>query len=378
MNHQHFGATTILDCADIAGSWIWGASMPTDDAGEQSPPTQEAGRTPEKTGALSWLRKFDRWLNVVKGLTLFTVLSSLVTLLSGLIIGYFQYVNAYQEKVRAQAASDMSAAKETFTDISKKFSDAQTLQQLLFRDFAMAAGQNLNGDALRMAVADARAIFQKYEEARLALLKAGELMARNAEIHIDWATEFHDPREPHFPNSDPLTRTLLRDRNFDCDNNLPEYTKPRDSVKENKICLSQRDQVSKWAIGLCPNEKEKGLPVRIDWFSAKHQVLTMHYCFQTLHERLAPARSWASQKDPGVVTASRVELEQMQSAIDNQAARLNAFMGLALFQMETIRQNYQAARYVCHIPLVSSLPFIEGCDPLRTAPFIHAGRPPKS
>jgi hypothetical protein len=288
--------------------------------------------------------------------------------LSSLIVAYFQYVNAYEEKVRAQAVSDMSAAKDTFNDISKKFSDAQTLLQLLFRDFTAASDQNASDSARRLAVEDAQAILKKYDETRLSLLEAGEVMARNAEIHIDWATEFRDTREPHYPNSDPLTQTLLRDRNFDCDNYLPDYRNPHNSTGNGNTCLSQRDQVFKWAVGLCPNEKEKGEPVRIDWFSAKHQVLTMHYCFRTLHERLAPARSWASGKDAGPVAASRVELEQMQKAIDNQAARLNEFMGLALFQMEAIRQNYQAAGYICHIPLVSSLPF-KGCNPLKTTPF---------
>ena len=39
--------------------------------------------------------------------------------------------HAYQDKVSAQAKEDMTAATTTFTDISKAFSEAQTLQQIL-------------------------------------------------------------------------------------------------------------------------------------------------------------------------------------------------------------------------------------------------------
>src|SRR5467141_2185304 len=53
-----------------------------------------------------------------------------------------QYLNAYQEKVSAQAKEDMTAATNTFIEIANAFSEAQTLQQILFFDFSGALDDN--------------------------------------------------------------------------------------------------------------------------------------------------------------------------------------------------------------------------------------------
>ena len=60
---------------------------------------------------------------------------------------------------------------------------------------------------------------------------------------------------------------------------LTTTTKPKDAFI--RICAG-------------PNDKEAK---RINWYSAKHHVLTMHYCLEAAHNKLAAARQWASGSD---------------------------------------------------------------------------------
>ena len=99
--------------------------MPNDDTHEI------AERTKCTDAPLRWLWKFNHGFDLVKGLSLVTVLSSLA-------VGYFQYLNAYQEKVSSQAKEDMASAAATFTEISRAFSEMQALQQTLYSDFTRA------------------------------------------------------------------------------------------------------------------------------------------------------------------------------------------------------------------------------------------------
>ena len=102
--------------------------MPNDDTHKPPP---EADDMAPKSAPLRWLRQFIDGFKIVTGLSLITVLSSVA-------IGYFQYLNAYQEKVSSQAKEDMTLAAGTFTEISRAFSEMQALQQTLYTDFARA------------------------------------------------------------------------------------------------------------------------------------------------------------------------------------------------------------------------------------------------
>ena len=87
---------------------------------QQAPP--DGNGDPPRPGTLSWVRKFDQGVDLVKGLSVFTVLSSIA-------VGYFQYLNAYQDKVSTQAKEDMASATASFTEISGAFSEIMALQQ---------------------------------------------------------------------------------------------------------------------------------------------------------------------------------------------------------------------------------------------------------
>jgi hypothetical protein len=330
---------------------------------------------------LSWLGQIDHWLRLAGGLTIFTVVSSIA-------VACFQYSNDYQDKVSAQAKDDMKGATDTFTDVSKRFSEAQILQQMLFLDFSNAFDGHVSAGQRPVATRQAQSIIANYEASAIALLEAGDLIARDAEIYIDWASNFkRDSAQPSHPAGDPLSLSVLKSYDFDCKDHLPLFVSTdeeagrSDRESTRSVCALDRSERLARAknspvVNLCPRQKDKtdAEAVTIDWFSARHQALTLHFCFEALHERLGLIRSWAARPEgrPPTREVVRTEREQIRTAIDNQATRLEAFMGLATFRMETIRLNYRPAGFVCHLPVVSWTVSLvsDACTPLSTSPFI--------
>ena len=194
--------------------------MAGDDANQVSP---DRKLVPEHKGWRGRLGRFfgktNRVLSYAKGLPV-------ITLVGSLLVGYFQYLNAYQEKVSAQAKEDMTAATNTFIEIANAFSEAQTLQQILFFDFSGALDDNTEASEQALTTKDARGIFPAYEHARKTLRQNSSLLARKAEIYIDWASDFgRDAAQARTPTTDPLTQPLLGAYNFDCDDaaNFPQF-----------------------------------------------------------------------------------------------------------------------------------------------------------
>ena len=364
--------------------------MAGDDANQVSP---DRKLVPEHKGWRGRLGRFfgktNRVLSYAKGLPV-------ITLVGSLLVGYFQYLNAYQDKVSAQAKEDMTAATNTFMEIANAFSEAQTLQQILFFDFSGALDDNTEASEQALTTKDARGIFPGYEHARKTLRQNSSLLARKAEIYIDWASDFgRDAAQARTPTTDPLTQPLLGAYNFDCDDaaNFPQFetassesgkgasAKPVSGKPNEDPCQVDKDQGNydppKSYVNLCARQNGAIVPskpaITIHWYSAKHQLLTMHYCFQTLHARLLPARDWASQSDlsPQRRAEFLAEREQTRTELDNQVMRLNAFMSLAMFQMENIRVKYRPVGFVCHIPFVTPVVslFSNYCTPVRTAPI---------
>jgi hypothetical protein len=107
--------------------------------------------------------------------------------------------------------------------------------------------------------------------------------------------------------------------------------------------------------------------VRIYWYSAKHEVLTMHYCLEAAHDRLAAVRDWASnnQRDQATEQQILADADKVSAELNGLARRLNAFTSLALSQMERIRVKYRPAGVLCSVPFVRDL--FARCFPIRTA-----------
>ena len=90
-------------------------------------------------------------------------------MLSSLAVGYFQYLNAYQEKVGSQAKEDMASATATFTEISRTSAEMQALQQTLYSDFTRAVHDRSDASDQALGTKNAQAISKRYEDARIAL-----------------------------------------------------------------------------------------------------------------------------------------------------------------------------------------------------------------
>ena len=161
---------------------------------------------------------------------------------------------------------------------------------------------------------NARTISERYEKAQIALRENIDVLTRKAEVYIDWASDtYRDPADKHNVDDDPLSRQVLRDYAFDCSDkyNFPAFGNvhtedddtPVKEVADDEYCaiaekrgVDDRTRPKDAFIRICagPNDKDAK---RIYWYSAKHHVLTMHYCFETAHNRLAAARQWASRSD---------------------------------------------------------------------------------
>lgn len=352
--------------------------MPNDDT-HKPPPA--AGNAP-KSGPLRWLWKFNHGLDIVKGLSMVTVLSSLA-------VGYLQYLNAYQEKVGSQAKEDMAAATTTFTEISRAFSEVQALQQTLYSDFTRAIREKSDASDKALDLKNAQAISERYEKARIALRENIDMLTRKAEVYIDWASDtYRDPADKHNVDGDPLSRKVLRDYAFDCSDkhNFPAFGNvhaedddtPAKHVADDQYCaiaekpgVDDKTMPKDAFIRICAGPQDKASK-RIYWYSAKHHVLTMHYCFEATHNKLTAARQWASRSERDAAKEREiVEREkEINAQLDDLAGRVSAFSSLALYQMERIRVKYRPVGFLCSVPLVRNIPRVN-CFPIRTASLIH-------
>jgi len=351
--------------------------MPSD-ATHSPPPVAEdiAPKSAERTEIAEpcWRDRVGRTFRGANNVISYLIGLPVVTVLGGLFVGYYQYLNAYEEKLRIRAERDVRTATATFTEISKKFSEAQMLQQAIFSDFSSAFDDNASAEERAAATRHAKGIAPAYEKAWIGLLESGDAMARNAEMHIDWAIDLNrKPGADHYPNSDLVSLSLLHTYNFDCNDNFPKFVQEQLLPKGKADSCQSFDPDRPFFTLICPRQKVDAKPrppIAIQWYSAKHLVLTMNYCFHALHQRMAKVHSWASREEPGAALgpAFPAEREQLKKEIDNQTSRLEAFMGLALFQIEAVREKYRPLGSKCHLPFVSW--WDEQCMPLPTKPFV--------
>ena len=345
------------------------------DHAERSPQAATAPRRGLWQQIVSW----DRQFSLAKGL-------AVVTLLTSLFGGYFQYLNAYQEKVSTQARDDMTAATATFLEISNAFAQMQSQQQLLYADFIRTSRDKTAASEQSLNASNAKDISDAYEKARVALSENINVLARKAEIYIDWPSDTgRDPAAKRNVNDDPLSPALLRAYDFNCADraNFPRFGDvsfkppatgtPAPELSDDAFCAAgvRPDPDVPTTPGdafarICPAKNDKPA-VRIYWYSAKHEVLTMQYCLEAAHDRLAAVRGWASknERDPEGERQALADADKIGAQLDGLAKRLNAFTSLALSQMERIRVKYRPVGFVCSVPFARDL--FERCFPIRTA-----------
>ena len=215
-----------------------------------------------------------------------------VGVLTPVVVGHFQYLSAYHDKVKEVGAQQTAAAEKAFTDVSSAMSKAITLQQFLYFNYRDALGAKVDGDDRALEAKNARNLYPQYDELRTALRENIDLMARQVEITLDWASDpGHNDAQGGILGVDPMSRIALGAYNFDCDNEkfMPNFE------------IGHAD-LPPTAEMLAANPKATAL--RVDWNSTNYQLLTLYYCFEGDHKWIAAARAWAANStvDPAAKT----------------------------------------------------------------------------
>jgi hypothetical protein len=224
-----------------------------------------------------------------------------------------------------------------------------SLQERLIFGFYDAVKQKIDTDGNAYGTKSARAMIGGYESSYAALRENINLIGKKMEIYLDWASDLNrDPAMMVSPTADPISTSSLGNYNFDCDKDMPSFEK-------NKSTLLLKDKT--------------GHVLNVDWNSAKHNVLTIYYCFYTIHDAMKPVRQWASS-DP-VGASEQGSFIKQESAIKdrlaNQVMRLNTFMGVAMNEIEQIRVKYRPNGFLCNVPIVREVVFSKRCMPVRTS-----------
>jgi len=336
-------------------------------------PRQAVAASP---GFWTRIQAFDGRLSIAKGFTA-------VTLLTGFFGGYFQYLNSYEDKVSTLAKADMQSATSTFVEISNAFAEAEMLQQLIFFDFAAALDAGPDAGEKGMVTQAGNDVFPSYVKARTALRQNSSVFAHKAEIYIDWASDLgRDPSTQQTLDGDPLTEALLGSYNFDCDapKNFPNFAGGNRAAPAPAAPRCRGDFLdvdNPLRTSLCARRPATGEidpdrpSITIDWHSAKHHVLVMHYCFEATHSEIHTARIWASKNEVSDdrVGQFRANEERYKSSLNGEVTRLNAFMTVGMSQLERIRLKYRPSGFFCHVPLVRDAIglFSNKCTPIGTA-----------
>jgi hypothetical protein len=93
---------------------------------------------------------------------------------------HVDYLTAYQAKLKEIGEQQMKAAEGTYSEVSKSFSEAITLQQLLFFNYRDAARAGTQGNDDALEAKNARAIYLKYDELRTNLRENIDPLSRAA------------------------------------------------------------------------------------------------------------------------------------------------------------------------------------------------------
>jgi hypothetical protein len=312
---------------------------------------------------------------------------SILSCVAGLLGGYFQYLNAYQEQVREQAKADMAAATAEFVEISNAYAEAQTLQQRIYSDFLDSISDKSDSGIRKMVTGAGHATFQHYIKAKVELQHNSDVFARKAQIYIDWPSNLgHNAANTKAMDGDPLTEALLENYNFECDApaNLPHYVLPKSAnvaagLSDDEVCAAanapKETMVGSGTLICAVDDQGKvdhsKHAMAINWQSAKHHLLVMHHCFEVAHEQISTARIWASDND---VSERRkndflANADKYQTSLNDQTKRLDSFMNLVMSELDRIQVKYRPAGPFCHVPLLRELigTFSSRCTPLRTA-----------
>lgn len=304
-------------------------------------------------------RGFWRLVEIANEKFAYIVGLPIVTVVGTFLASHYQYLSAYDDKVNAIGKEQIAAAEATFTNVSGQLSKAITLQQLLYFNYRDATKTRRDGDPQALETKNARIIFKDYDDLRTQLRENIDLMARRVEIAIDWASNKNRDAANAGPfGGDPMSRIALGNYDFNCDVDkfMPSFKRPHVDVPPTKAML----------------KKDLNAPsLGIDWYSAKHQLLTLYFCFQATHSGIEVVRQWASSSalDEQKKKEFTDDPDKLVDRFDREAQRLHSFNTLAARDIDAIRVKFRPRKWYCHLPVVRQIIDHYGrrCMPIHTA-----------
>jgi hypothetical protein len=347
------------------------------DAGDPQQPRGQIDASP-RPGVIKRLLGFDSWIHSAASL-------SIVTLLAGWLGTYIQYLNAYEQKVGETAQADMKAASEAFIEISNAYAEAQMLQQQVYFNYSATANDAGDAGNKAMVAKAAQDAYPDYLKARNGLRKNSSIYVRKAELYIDWPSNLgRDAADTAANDGDPLTESLIGNYNFDCDakEGFPHYEAPATGASQpdkntDDLCLPPNETQGQIKVGsktvICAVDDKRKVdharPSReINWDSAKHHLIVMHYCYELTHSQISTARIWASKNE--VSEQKKADFlkntDIYRSGLDNEVVRLDAFLSLVMSQLERIRVKYRPSSFYCTMAVINYL-ISDRCTPVRIA-----------
>ena len=293
----------------------------------------------------------------------------LLGIIGTLLVAYFQNLSAYENKVAAQAKDDLTAATQTFAEVSNAISVPLALQSELIAAYRRAIAESKDSDANAYETSNARTVYKAYSTAYDNLSENYNLLARKLELYVDWPSDrYRDPAANSAPTADRIDMSLLNAYGFDCENHMPSFEKERKD-KNGQVVKGKDDKPiddSKTVL----TDKNTGKTLTIDWYSTKHNVLAIETCFDITHRSMTAVRQWASSSP--VDDKAKADFVEKTFAVfatraSNQVLRLNAFMSLAMFNIDKIRVKYRPNGFVCGLPGISEiLSLFDSCSAVRT------------
>ena len=163
-----------------------------------------------------------------------------------------------------------------------------------------AAALKVGDDKNALTSKNAQDLYKAYEDTAADLHENVNLVARQVEINLDWASDVErDPAAQTTFGSDPSAR--------------------RFSVRSVSTAISTNTCRSSIA-GSHGHRDERQEFADIDWYSAKHHVFTIAYCFQTTHKTwMETVRQWASQSTLNQAAIDEFLAEKTDQQLQAQA-----------------------------------------------------------
>ncbi len=289
-------------------------------------------------GRRPWNDLAQRLRRLAKRITVGVAVSVAATSVGWLLGSYFQYISWRDQQNIDMFKQDFAGASAAFAEVSGVLSTAMNLQQMIEANFRRALTQHVDADDSAFLTVSGRKLYQPYVDAQNSLKENIDVLARKMEIFVDWASDLTHDRSAKGQGADRMSRSMLDKYDFKCEKHVPDATDFK------KLTSQKIEKKGKQRI------ENKDEPLQIDWHSAKHHVLTFQYCLEEIHNRILPALQWASNSpvDP-YQKDSFVADEDIDTLVDKQVERLNAFMLLVMWRLDDIRERYQRMGYRCHV-----------------------------